>query len=96
MPDSKVLKDLVGEEGKGGKIEFGIMVMGGAAALKKADEEIEPKVLGVAGEGKIGAGKEVLKTEEFWSDLKGFLVQRLKDEGEGERVAGVFRKALEL
>jgi len=63
--------------------------------LKKADEEVEPKVLGAAGEGKIGAGKEVLRTEEFWGDLKGFLVQRLKDEAEGERVAGVFRKALE-
>jgi len=38
------------------------------------------------------SGKE-LETEEFWNDLKGFLVQRLKDEGEGERLAKVFRKA---
>jgi len=73
-------------------MEFGIMVMGGAAALKRMDEEVEPKVA----EGTIGGGKEVLKTEEFWGDLKGFLVQRLKDESEGERVAGVFRKALDL
>ncbi|KAL1640018.1 hypothetical protein SLS58_007285 [Diplodia intermedia] len=29
----------------------------------------------------------------FWADLKGFLVQRLKDEAEGERLAGVFREA---
>jgi hypothetical protein len=41
------------------------------------------------------SGKEVLATEEFWSDLKGFLTQRLKDEAEGERVLGVFRKAHE-
>ncbi len=36
----------------------------------------------------------ILKTEEFWSDLKGFLAQRLRDEREGERVAGVFREAV--
>lgn len=87
-PDSKVLKDLVGEEDS--KAEFSVMVIGGAAALKRSEsEEVEPKVVG------MGEGKSVLQTEEFWSDLKGFLVQRLKDEQEGERVAGVFRKALE-
>jgi len=68
------------------------MVIGGAAALKRADEEVEPKVIG---EGVIGGGREVLKTEEFWGDLKGFLVQRLKDEEVGERVCGIFRKALD-
>lgn len=86
VPDSKVLKDLLGDGAEVTKVEFGIMVIGGAAALKKSDEEIEPTV--------IGEGKEVLKTEEFWGDLKGFLIQRLKDEGEGERVVGVFREAL--
>lgn len=34
---------------------------------------------------------DVLKSEEFWDDLKGFLSQRLRDEGEGERLAKVFR-----
>ncbi|KUJ09068.1 uncharacterized protein LY89DRAFT_598710 [Mollisia scopiformis] len=92
VPDSKILKDLLGDGDVGTKMEFGIMVMGGVAVLKKADEEVEPKVVG---EGVIGAGAEVLKTEEFWGDLKGFLVQRLKDESEGERVVGVFRKALQ-
>ena len=89
VPDSKVLKDIVGEEDV--KAEFSVMVMGGAAALKRdaQTEEVEPKTLGV------GDGESVLKTEEFWGDLRGFLIQRLKDEGEGERVAGVFRKAWE-
>merc|ERR1712225_13341 len=86
--DSKVLKDLVGEEES--KVEFGVMVIGGAAALKRSEsEEVEPKV------AHMGEGKEVLKSEEFWVDLKGFLTQRLKDEGEGERVWGVFKKAVE-
>jgi ubiquitin-like protein 4 len=89
--DSKVLKDVV-EEGKG-KVEFSVMVIGGAAAVKKGSgvEETEPM------EGVIRKGEEVLKTEEFWSDLKGFLVQRLNDEGEGEgeRVWGVFKAAVD-
>lgn len=31
--------------------------------------------------------------EAFWGDLRDFLVQRLRDEGEGERLLGVFRRA---
>lgn len=49
------------------------------------------------GEAPVAAGPEeaagILQTDEFWADLKGFLVQRLKDEGEGERLAGVFKEA---
>jgi len=37
--------------------------------------------------------ESILKSEEFWSDLKGFLAQRLRDEGEGEKLAKVFREA---
>ncbi|TVY41838.1 hypothetical protein LOCC1_G007287 [Lachnellula occidentalis] len=85
--DSKVLKDVV-EEGQG-KVEFSVMVIGGAAAIKKGVEETEPI------EGAMGNGDEVLKTDEFWSDLKGFLIQRLKDENEGERVWGVFKDAVD-
>lgn len=36
---------------------------------------------------------EILKTEEFWSDLKGFLAQRLRSQEEGERLVGLFREA---
>lgn len=36
---------------------------------------------------------KILQTEEFWLDLRGFLVQRLRDEKEGERLALVFREA---
>lgn len=82
-----MLKDVV-EEGHG-KVEFSVMVIGGAAAIKKDAEETEPM------EGVMGNGDEVLKTDAFWSDLKGFLVQRLKDEKEGERVWGVFKAAVD-
>ncbi|TKA66918.1 hypothetical protein B0A49_04086 [Cryomyces minteri] len=40
------------------------------------------------------SGGEALQSEAFWEDLKGFLVQRLRDEAEGERVVGLFRKAV--
>lgn len=91
MQDSKTLKDVVGEEYEGVKVELGVMVIGGAAGVVKRVEEVEvePKVVG------MGVGGEVLKTDEFWGDLRAFLVQRLKDEGVGERVLGVFRKVVE-
>lgn len=37
--------------------------------------------------------KDILKTEEFWSDLKGFLAQRLRSQDEGEALTGLFREA---
>lgn len=40
----------------------------------------------------VGDGAaEALKSEGFWDDLRGFLAQRLRDEGEGERLAKLFR-----
>lgn len=35
----------------------------------------------------------LLKTEEFWADLKDFLTQRLRDQKEAEELAQVFRDA---
>lgn len=86
MGDSKILKELAGQDES--KIEFSIMVIGGAAALDAKTE--------VPGDNKVAqgaSGKEVLATDEFWVDLKGFLVQRLRDEAEGERLFSTFRKA---
>jgi hypothetical protein len=88
VQDSKTLKDVVGVEYEGEKVELTVMVIGGASAVRR-EEEVEPIVAAV------GLGAEVLKTEDFWGDLKAFLVQRLKDEAEGDRVWGVFRKAVD-
>ena len=41
------------------------------------------------------SGAEVLRTREFWTDLKGYLQQRLKDVDEAENVFGWFRDAWE-
>jgi hypothetical protein len=86
--DAKVLKDLVGDEET--SVEFSVMVMGGAASVKR-EENVQPTA--PVAQGSVGT--EVLGTGEFWDDLKGFLSQRLKDQGEGERVYGLFRKAWE-
>lgn len=37
--------------------------------------------------------QDILKTEEFWADLKGFLAQRLRSQDEGEALIGLFREA---
>jgi hypothetical protein len=101
--DAKVLKELLGDSddvtATASKIEFAVMVMGGAASVVKQEEkevketgeekdEVLPsvKVIGLS-------GAEVLRTEVFWADLTGFLTQRLRDEAEGERLGRLFREA---
>ncbi|KAH8593725.1 cell-cycle control medial ring component-domain-containing protein [Bisporella sp. PMI_857] len=86
--DTKILKEVVEDKEE---VEFLVMVMGGASATKK-DEEVVPEVGSVA-QGE--SGRAVLRKEEFWGDLKGFLVQRLRDESESEKVYSIFRKAWE-
>ena len=81
MPDSRVLKEVAGEDEK--KLELGVMVIGGAAAVRGGEEEVIPPVASSVEE--LG--------EEFWKDLKGFLVQRLKNEEVGEKAFGVFKQA---
>jgi len=98
VPDSKTLSDLAdGAQA----LEFGVMILGGGgggAAVTTPPVEIPQPVLpekeekvGVGAVAQGPSGAEELRTEEFWGDLRGFLVQRLRDEGEGERWAGVFR-----
>ena len=89
VPDSRVLKEVTGGEADGKleqKLEFGVMVIGGAAAVRGGEEEVIPPVAGVDEQG-LG--------DDFWRDLKGFLVQRLKSEEVGGKAAVVFKKAWE-
>ncbi|KAL4882253.1 cell-cycle control medial ring component [Aspergillus karnatakaensis] len=39
------------------------------------------------------SGEEVLRTEQFWDDLQGYLGQRLKDEDVARKLRGVFKEA---
>ncbi|KAI2473344.1 cell-cycle control medial ring component-domain-containing protein [Annulohypoxylon bovei var. microspora] len=83
IPDSKVLKDLAGEDET--SVEFSVMVMGGAAAIKNTPAHAE------VAQGPSGG--EVLETKEFWDDLKGFLLQRIRDEKTAGELAETFQSA---
>ncbi|KAF2841658.1 hypothetical protein M501DRAFT_929168 [Patellaria atrata CBS 101060] len=101
--DSKVLKELLGGEGGDmpGDAEFTIMVLGGAVPTLEGpkENEAEPEKMDVdpptAPVAQGPSGAEVVQTKEFWEDLKGFLVQRVRDEAEGERLVELFKNAWE-
>ncbi|KAI9800440.1 MAG: hypothetical protein M1833_003326 [Piccolia ochrophora] len=87
--ESKTIKELVTEGDR--EVEFSVMVMGGAPApAPSTDAEKDSTDTSVA---QGPSGHEVLQSEAFWDDLKGFLMQRLRDEKEGARVFAAFRSA---
>ncbi|VUC23357.1 unnamed protein product [Clonostachys rosea] len=85
VPDSKVLKELLGETDT--SVEFTLMVMGGAAAIPP-EESSKPLVV-------APTGADALETDHFWADLKGFLSQRLKDDAEAEKLSTIFKSSWE-
>jgi hypothetical protein len=108
VTDSKTVAEVIGPDA-GADVEFGIMVMGGATATPTAGTPVTSppavapseaeKGLGSGGESAPAAqgpsGKEVVATEEFWADLKNFIMQRTRDEAEAERLSGIFKGAWE-
>ena len=60
----------------------------GAAPLSEQAEALAATVSDTARHA-----ADVLKSEQFWDDLKDFLVQRLRDENVGEQMVNVFRSA---
>lgn len=108
VTDSKTVAEVVGSDA-GSEVEFGVMVLGGAVAtpvqsppaVAPVEEEkglasgsvaAAAENAGPAAQGP--SGKDVVN-EAFWEDLKGFVVQRIRDEKEGERLVGVFKSAWE-
>ena len=88
VPDSKVLKDLVAEHEI--SVEFSVMVLGGAAAVPTAP------ATGVQAHTEIAqgpSGLEELHKKVFWDDLRGFLLQRLRDEGTTDELFKTFQDA---
>lgn len=84
--DSKVLKELVAEA-DGTSVEFGVMILGGAAAAVKKEETPAADV------AQGTSGNETVHTTEFWDDLKGFLLQRIRDEKEAGELFETFQSA---
>lgn len=91
-PDSKTVKDLVGDEVAGGaEVEFSVMIIGGA----QGHENSVPGVEGGNGSPPVAqgpTGDSVLATDEFWQDLKGYLTQRLRDEEKADSVWRSFKQ----
>lgn len=103
VTDSKTVAEVIGQDA-GSEVEFSVMVLGGAVGGTPvtspppvAPSEAEKGLAGVgAGPAAQGpSGKEIVASGEFWDDLKGFMMQRIKDEAEGERLTGVFKAAWE-
>jgi hypothetical protein len=95
VSDSKVLKDLLG--GDETSVEFSVMVLGGAAAAVAAvgakAEEKEPAAAAAVAQGV--SGEAVLGTDAFWTDLRGFLSQRIRDEKITEELFAKFLSSWE-
>ncbi|GAB1743208.1 hypothetical protein NU219Hw_g9064t1 [Hortaea werneckii] len=58
------------------------------------DSEKAQAEAGEKPEARTSTVTEILGSDEFWADLKGFLAQRLRDEEEGERLAKRFRGSM--
>ena len=99
VADSKTLKDVLGPAaGKpSAEVAFSAMVMGGAVAApaKAASLPAEAPEPDTMAQQAAPSGQELLETEDFWSDLKSFLTQRIKDDAEGERLVDMFRSTWE-
>lgn len=94
--DSKTVKEVVGEELNGGEVEFSIMVIGGATM--GSSQEQESARAGVESGGahppvaQGPTGDAVLATDEFWLDLRAYLIQRLRDEEKADDVWRAFKE----
>lgn len=66
-----------------------------SAEAKEASAPLSEAAAGSGAEGGAAAAAAAgVGDEKFWGDLKDFLVQRLRDEAEGERLLGLFRGAV--
>ena len=96
--DVKTLKELVGDAPlqAGQEIELGVMVMGyKEAEVAKTEDSTMANADGDSSVAQGPSGEEVLSAEEFWTDLKGFLLQRIRDEGKAGEVFDKFRGSWE-
>ena len=92
VSDARSVREVVGDEvGEGGgEVEFGIMVIGGVP-VTRGEEDVTMGEAGGVGVAQGISGAEVLGTEEFWEDLRGWLMQRIRDEGAAGEAWEVFK-----
>ncbi|KAI5864195.1 cell-cycle control medial ring component-domain-containing protein [Durotheca rogersii] len=89
VADSKALRDLVAPDAAAdAAVEFSVMVLGGASTLASAHLAEKAQASGAQTKG-----ADVLRTKEFWDDLRGFLTQRIRDEKTATELTNVFQAA---
>ncbi|KYK55771.1 Ubiquitin supergroup [Drechmeria coniospora] len=86
LTDSKILKDVLAESETA--VEFSVMVIGGAAAIVPENAASSAAAVALTGVAAV-------ETDAFWTDLKAFLTQRLKDETAAEHLSSLFRSGWE-
>ena len=96
--DSKTIKDVLGEE-SGKEVEFTVMVLGGVSAAgeenRRESEDKEEKTDVAMEDAPVAQGSsgvEVLEGKEFWDDLRGFLLQRVRDQDVAQKAAKMFEE----
>lgn len=97
VADSKSLKDLLGDEAATvTSIEFSVMVMGGGGGATAATKQASPAPAAGTATGEVAqglSGEGVLETDDFWTDLQGYLQQRIRSEKVAEEACVKFRDA---
>lgn len=95
----KTISELLADEPEmlaGGKeVEVGVMIMGGAKVVDEATGSGETGNQATAApKPAVGpSGEDVLETDAFWDDLQGFLMQRVKDVDEAQKLRALFKNA---
>lgn len=92
----KTISELLADEPEmlaGGKeVEVGVMIMGGAQVAET--EATGPSETDTASKPVVGpSGEDVLETDAFWDDLQGFVMQRVKDVNEAQKLRTLFKGA---
>ena len=67
------------------------MLIGGATAVSHQERDSKSAEQGKGPVAQGPSGDKVLQSDEFWEDLKGFLVQRVRNEGKAVEAWEVFR-----
>ncbi|KAJ4150811.1 hypothetical protein LMH87_011544 [Akanthomyces muscarius] len=97
LPDSKILGEVLGDDFAKAAVEFSVMVVGGAAAVLQQQQPMDVDDEGRRSDRVRTAkkGEAAVEQDQFWEDLNGFLMQRVKDEDTAAELTTVFKNAWE-
>lgn len=107
MSDTKTVKEVVGEAATAGaEVEMNVMYMGAPTQTPVVEGQKGMEKETEAGAGAVAdpaveeapiaqgsSGEAVLETKEFWDDLQGFVLQRLRDEEVTANIMRGFRES---